>query len=245
MKSPPKLNIYGDYSLKQHNTVEYLGCYLDSNLNRESMARRVLKKINTKLNFLWKQCIYLKYSSRRLLCNALVQPHFDYGCTSWYPLLRVRPWKLNCKLLKAKAYVLAWSCHLVVIINPSNFRKINWLPVEHRVELCTSTTVFRKGIVPSYLNDIFMLSIINYNTRSQMALEKLLCRTIKWQKSMSFLGPKIWNKVSSNKKQLQPHLLSGTVWKKEFLVNCKSEQFYWWFFLLLLLLLFFFWFFES
>ena len=50
MKSPPKLNIsYGDYSLKQHNTVEYLECYLDSNLNDESMARRVLKKINTKL----------------------------------------------------------------------------------------------------------------------------------------------------------------------------------------------------
>ena len=43
---------YGDYSLKQHNTVEYLGCYLDSNLNGESMARRVLKKINPKLNFL-------------------------------------------------------------------------------------------------------------------------------------------------------------------------------------------------
>ena len=52
MKSPPKLNIYGDYSLKQHNTVEYLGCYLDSYLNGESMARRILQKINTKLNFL-------------------------------------------------------------------------------------------------------------------------------------------------------------------------------------------------
>ena len=45
MKSPPKLSIsYGDYSLKQHNTVEYLGCYLDFNLNGESIARRVLKK---------------------------------------------------------------------------------------------------------------------------------------------------------------------------------------------------------
>ena len=33
-KKPPKLNIsYGDYSLKQHNTIEYLGCYLESNLN--------------------------------------------------------------------------------------------------------------------------------------------------------------------------------------------------------------------
>ena len=53
-KSPSKLSIsYGNYSLKQHNTVEHLGCYLDS--NGESMARRVLKKIYTKLNFLWKQ----------------------------------------------------------------------------------------------------------------------------------------------------------------------------------------------
>ena len=25
--------------------------------------------------------------------------------------------------------------------SPSHFREINWLPVEHRVELCTSTTV--------------------------------------------------------------------------------------------------------
>ena len=26
----------------------------------------------------------LNYSSRRLLCVAFMQPHFDYGCTSWY-----------------------------------------------------------------------------------------------------------------------------------------------------------------
>ena len=52
MKSPPKLSIHGDYSLKQHSTVEYLGCCLNSNLNGESMASRVLKKNNTKLNFL-------------------------------------------------------------------------------------------------------------------------------------------------------------------------------------------------
>ena len=35
------------YYLKQHKTVEYLECYLDSNINRESIVRRVLKKINT------------------------------------------------------------------------------------------------------------------------------------------------------------------------------------------------------
>ena len=31
-----------------------------------------------------------------------------------------------------------------------------------------------------------------------MALDVPLCRTIKAQKSMSFLGPKIWKKLSSN-----------------------------------------------
>ena len=38
----------------------------------------------------------------------------------------------------------------------------------------------------------------NYNTRSQMALDIPLCGKIKGQRSMSFLGPKIWNKLSSN-----------------------------------------------
>ena len=45
---------------------------------------------------------------------------------------------------------------------------------------------------------MFMPSLNNYNTRSQIALDMPLCRTVKEQKSMSLLGPKIWNKVSSN-----------------------------------------------
>ena len=69
-----------DYYLKQHKTVEYLGY---SDLNGESVDRRVLEKINTKLNLLLRQSNYLNYSSRRLLYNALIQAHFDYGCPSW------------------------------------------------------------------------------------------------------------------------------------------------------------------
>ena len=71
-----------DYNLKQHITVEYLECYLDSNLNGQSIVRRVLKKINAKLNLLLRQSNLLNYWSRRLLYNALIQVHFDYGCTS-------------------------------------------------------------------------------------------------------------------------------------------------------------------
>ena len=43
-----------------------------------------------------------------------------------------------------------------------------------------------------------MPSLNNYTTGLKMALDIPLCKTIKEQKSMSFLGPKIWNKLSSN-----------------------------------------------
>ena len=72
-----------------------------------------------------------------------------------------------------------------------------------------------------------MPSLINYNARSQMVLDMPLCRTIKGQKNMSFLGPKIWNKVSSNiKTSVTTSSLTHPLKRilSRFLV--KSEQFY-------------------
>ena len=54
MKNPLKLCIsYRNDSFKQHSIVEYLGCYLDSDFNRDSMTHRVLKACvcNILINF--------------------------------------------------------------------------------------------------------------------------------------------------------------------------------------------------
>ena len=48
---------------------------------------------------------------RRLLCNTLIQPHFDYGCKSWYPLLS--------KALKTKLKVAQNKCILPHIVSIS------------------------------------------------------------------------------------------------------------------------------
>ena len=58
--------------LSRHETVEYLGCQLDSKLSGEAMASKVLKKINAKLKFLYRQSRYLTPVYRRLLCNGLI-----------------------------------------------------------------------------------------------------------------------------------------------------------------------------
>ena len=77
---------FAGHSIKRHETVEYLGCQLDSKLSGEAMASKVLKKINAKLKFLYRQSRYLTPAYRRLLCNALIQSHFHYGCSSWFRL---------------------------------------------------------------------------------------------------------------------------------------------------------------
>ena len=81
IKNLLELNItYNNNRIKQYGIAEYLGCCLDANLTGESMAMKSLRKINTKLQFLYRQNEFLNPKLRRLLCNSLIQPHFDDAC---------------------------------------------------------------------------------------------------------------------------------------------------------------------
>ena len=85
MKKFRKLNIkYGDIQIKQNSKVKYLGCMLDETMSGETMGLSVINKINNKLKFLYQKNRFLTPNLRRLLCNALIQPHFDYACSAWY-----------------------------------------------------------------------------------------------------------------------------------------------------------------
>ena len=88
LKQDNNLDIrYSTVHIKQYHTVTYLGCVLDENLSGEPMALQVIKKINTRLRFLYRKNKFLPQSLGRLVCNAIIQPHFDYACSAWYPNL--------------------------------------------------------------------------------------------------------------------------------------------------------------
>ena len=88
LNSASDLNIkFGHQSINQKQKIKYLGVILDNNLNGKSMAESVLSKINNKLRFLYRKQKFLDKDIRRLLCNALIQPHYDLACSSWFPLL--------------------------------------------------------------------------------------------------------------------------------------------------------------
>ena len=73
---------YNNIKIKQYKKVTYLGCILDATLSGESMALNVLNKINSRLKFLKREENSLDITLRRLLCNAMIQPFFDYACSA-------------------------------------------------------------------------------------------------------------------------------------------------------------------
>ena len=112
-------------------------------------------------------------------------------------------------------------------IDPSpHFRKINWLPVSDRVDnavLCVNT-IFKdwNGIVPDYIYEMFQPSLCTYSTRSQMALDIPLQKTNTGQKSLSFLGPKIWSKIDPGIKNVRTSSSFIYAIKKNILLHLQS-----------------------
>ena len=133
---------YGNIEIKQYSKVTYLGCILDNDLSGESMATKVLSLVNSRLKFLYQKQKFLTLPLRRLLCNALIQPHCDYACPVWYPSLNKRlSKKIQTSQNKCIRYCLNLDNRAHVGID--EFIKINWLPTKERVAQCISVIIFK------------------------------------------------------------------------------------------------------
>ena len=71
-------------------------------MSGDSMANNVINKVNARSTFLQRKNKYLTPNLRRLLYNALMQPHFDYACSAGYPNLS--------KKLKSRIQTLQNKC---------------------------------------------------------------------------------------------------------------------------------------
>ena len=168
LKHKTDLNIkYGDIKIKQHNNVTYLGCLLDNNLSGEPMATKVLRLVNGRLQFLYQKQRFLTFPLRRLPCNALIQPHYDYACSAWYPSLGKKLLKkLQISQNKCIRYCLKLDnrSHVGVI----EFKKLNWLTTKERVYQCICVSIFKflNDMSPEYASEVFGPSYHRHNTRA-------------------------------------------------------------------------------
>ena len=170
------------------------------------MALKVINKINGKLKFLYRQNKFLGPELRRMLCNSLIQPHFDYACPAWYPNLTEKT-KKKIQIIQNTCIRFCVRLDKMHHISEADFRLKNWLPTSKRVV---------NNTCPYYLKEIFEFAPhCRIETRNTFAKLKIPFRkTNMGQKAISFVGPSQWNNL--------PELIKKTDNLNTFKHNVKS-----------------------
>ena len=69
----------GDDLINNVNSVKYLGITIDNTLSCENIVNNIVKTSITRLKFLYRFKDMLNFETRKILCLALIQPHFYYS----------------------------------------------------------------------------------------------------------------------------------------------------------------------
>ena len=147
--------------------VTYLGAQLDNNLSGENMANKVLKKVNARIKFLYRNVSYLNVTTRKMLASALIQCHYDYACSIWYLNLSACT-KNKLQVAQNKTIRLILQLNSRTHLQFEHFSKANILPVQKRVEQIKLCHMFKinSKISPSYLINSFNRCTHGYTLRS-------------------------------------------------------------------------------
>ena len=162
------------------------------------MAIKIVKKVNSRLRFLYRKEKFLSPALRRMLCNALIQPHLDYACLVWYSKL-TQALKNKIQVMQNKCLRFCLQLRPLDHIGQREFQKLNWLNISDRFTQCLCSAVFNfiKEKSPKYMSEIFHIATQNnIGTRfSKLKLRIPFRKSNMGQNTLSFLGPQQWNKL--------------------------------------------------
>lgn len=207
LKKASAFNIFlGDTELVAKETVSYLGCMLDNNLSGTSQAQKVITKVNQRVRFMARISKFLDTKTLVILAGALIQPYYDYACSSWYDGLTVNL-KHRLQASQNKLVRLILDLPTRTHLEPYHFVKVGWLKVEDRiafVQLCMAHRIVH-GEVPKYFKNYFnrVNDVHNYSTRgSSTDFVPPRVRTNMGKESFSYAGSVLWNRLPATIKAI-------------------------------------------
>jgi len=159
------------HSIDSQSSVKYLGSVLDNDLSAKSIVNSIIKKVNSRLNFLYRQRQFLDMNLKKMLCNALIQCHFDYSSSSWYSgLSKQLKQRLQVTQNKVVRFIHGYNARRSLKV--SDFSQIGWLNIDNRVKQLRLNHVHKifYNKCPSYLHDNFTLvaNTHTYNSRNSV-----------------------------------------------------------------------------
>ena len=176
-----KLKNFSDFTICCNNHViqstdhvKYLGVYIDNSLSGDYIVDSVVKKVNGRLKFLYRQAKFLDFTCKMSLCSALIQCHLDYACSVWYSgLSKCLKKKLQICQNKMVRFILDYSPRQSV--NYDVLSSLNMLSVEDRVKQLRLNHVFNifHQKAPTYMQDNFVLKTARNNGRQTRSVSNL------------------------------------------------------------------------
>ena len=160
------------------------------------------------ISFLYRKSSLLDLMTHKMLCLALVPPHFDYCCTAWHEGLSAKL-KDHFDALQRKMLRFVFSMHPRSHIDQQHFRKIGWLMFRDRVRYFRLVHVhkIKNGCAPDYLAGGFtaVREVHNHFTRGSVSDFHISspCSSTLSQKSFEYVSKKEWNFLPQELKQIR------------------------------------------
>ena len=211
----------GNIAIGCKDSVTYLGAELDRKLSGELMANKILKKVNSRLKFLYRKSKFLNMKTRQMLVSALVQCHFDYACSFWFKsITQLTRTKLVRSQNKAIRFIL--NKNYCDHVSAEDYQLAGFLPLHYRVDFLMLSHMFKINtlLAPSYLIENFKLISHNYNTRSYKNYELAVLGS-QGQATFKYNGVILWRNIDNDTKDSQNIVnfkksIKQYMWKKVF-----------------------------
>jgi exonuclease III len=199
--------------IERVNVIKYLGVMIDCCLKFDEHVSYVLKKAGKKIMYLGRIRNKLSLSTKKLVYNCIVAPHFDYCATVLWKTSEENMAKMQKLQNKAMRFIL--NCRKSASVR-FMLRKIGWLDMKQKLELNVLVMIKKilTGNLPEYLSQSvqYVSNVHNYNTRSSRNIYVPTASSAFSEKSLNYSGFQLYNNL--------PECLKNEMNLNKFKNNC-------------------------
>ena len=192
----------GNQEIKPSSSVKLLGLNIDNKLNFKKHIKEISSKAGAKLNAIKRLGLYLNKAERKLLIDAHVTSQLRYSSTVWHMCGLTEIHKLE--RLHERCVRFIYQDHVNSYFDILNENNVTTLYGERTRAMCCETFKTINGLNAEYMKDIFEERQSKYPSRNPENLYVPKANQVTYgYKSYRIQGPKIWNFLPSEIKEIK------------------------------------------
>ncbi len=192
------ITLHGE-TIRQQETVKYLGVVVDQNMNWVQQVEEVRRKSLAGLASIRRASAYLPSCTMRLLYNVIILPHLDYCSVVWHSCTKA----LSNRVERVQHYAMRMILKKPHRADSERLRnQLGWMTLHRRRQkamLCQVHSCMRQR-APVYLSRKFITNTeFGYSgTRGENKLHLRRPNTNSYRSTFEFQGAKSFNSLPTS-----------------------------------------------